>query len=86
MNTMNINGLNIDYTDGKLTITGLQNSRQKQDIVIDKSGNIEGDINGNITVKGSNVTLIVKGDVVGNVTGCQRIEVQGDIVGNVQRF
>lgn len=81
---ININGMSFSYDDGKIIISGINNSKQ-QDIKMDKNGNIQGDVTGNINVTGSNVTIIINGDVTGNIVNCKNIEVKGDIVGNVTR-
>ena len=90
---ININGLEISFDNGKLTIDGLDTSglgkkkgifgQRNKEVEIEKPGNIEGDVTGDIKVTGSNVTLIVKGDVTGNILGDCKINIEGDIVGNI---
>ena len=85
---ININGLEISFDNGKLTIDGLDKEKgafgqRNKEVEIEKSGNIEGDVIGDVKVTGSNVTLVIKGDVTGNIVGDCEINVEGDIVGNV---
>lgn len=81
---MNVNGLRIDADGDKITIDlssrGL-NKGCKSDVLIEKDGTIKGDVEGNIFV-GDNVTLIIEGDVMGNITG-DKVEVKGDVMGNI---
>ena len=84
---IHIEGLEIEYADGKLTINGLGEKRmfgqRNKEIEITKSGNIDGDVTGNIYIIGGDITLVIKGDVTGNIEGDCEIKVEGDIVGNV---
>ena len=85
---ININGLEISFDNGKLTIDGLDKEKgafgqRNKEVEITKSGNIDGDITGNIKITGDNVSLLINGDVTGNIEGNCEIEVKGDIVGNI---
>lgn len=93
MQLININGLEIEFSNGTLTISGLESrgskgtfisSRtSKRDTTVTKDTEIPGDIEGNLIVKGTNVTVIVKGDIEGNVVGHCNLTVHGDIEGNI---
>jgi len=82
-----INGMNISFDGEKLTIGGLNKSNhscsKSSPINITKDGRIEGDVEGNIQIVGNNVTLIIQGDVTGNIVGAASVSVQGDITGNI---
>lgn len=85
---MHIEDLKITYDNGKLTIEGLSSKKgtfgqRNKEIEITKSGNIDGDVNGNIKITGDNITLQIKGDVTGNIVGDCEIKVDGDLTGNV---
>lgn len=43
---------------------------------------IEGDVLGNLTLQGNNITLIIEGDCLGNVYGASSVTVKGDMMGN----
>lgn len=81
-----VSGLTIEYSNGKITIDGLDKKHWRKgtnDCVLDKDGTINGDVNGNIEITGNNVTIIIKGDVDGNIIGSADITVEGDIDGNI---
>ena len=89
---INVDGLRIEYSNGNLTVKGLGNKKSSifsssckgdKDVIIDKDGNINGDVSGNIEITGDNVTLIIQGDVEGNIVGSAKITVKGDIEGNI---
>lgn len=84
--TLKINGKEIDIS--KVIKKDISNkeksfSRGNKETEFNKSGSIDGDVVGNVRVTGDKVTLIIKGDVTGNITGDCEIEVGGDLVGNV---
>ena len=92
MQIVNVNGLEIEFSNGTLTINGLEprnrkgtfiSSSSKKDTVVTKDKEIDGDVEGNLIIRGNNVTVIVKGDVEGNVIGSCDITVHGDIEGNI---
>lgn len=85
---ININGISIKYSDGKLTIEGLDKvkGKREKDIVMHRDGSnyiIKGDLVGNVEVTGDNVSFTVEGDITGNVVGDCDLKVRGDITGNL---
>jgi hypothetical protein len=50
-----------------------------------RSGRINGDVTGNITVTGSNIKIVIEGDMVGNIAGDCDVRVSGDYIGNKVR-
>ena len=85
---ININGMSIKYSNGKLTIEGLDKVRDKKekDLIIHRDGSnyiIKGDLVGNVEVTGDNVSLMVEGDIAGNVVGDCDLKVREDITGNL---
>jgi cytoskeletal protein CcmA (bactofilin family) len=83
-NHIDINGLRIDAEGDKITIdlSGRKPSAKGEDIVFQKDGTINGDIQGNIACIGNNITLTIVGDVVGNITG-DKVNIKGDVIGNI---
>ena len=84
-----VDGMTIEYGDGKLRINGkvidisnIKGVKPSKTAEITKDQTIDGDFDGDIKVTGEGVTLIIKGDVDGNVTGTA-IEIGGDVDGNV---
>ena len=84
MNVINVNGISIKYENGKLIIDGLNASKSNsKPIKIEKDGTIDGNVEGDINITGNNVTLVIKGKVVGNITGPGDIRIDGKVVGNI---
>jgi len=83
---VNINGISICVRNNEVFIndrkvyTGTKQKPNKE-LVFDKDGNINGDVTGNIIVKGNNVKIKIEGDVIGNITGGDII-IEGDHIGN----
>jgi len=82
---MNINGLQIRLDGDRLVIDGIAEgvSGEPEKVVVDKDHTIPGNIPGDVEVRGENITLIVEGDVEGNIAGAASIEVKGDVEGNI---
>lgn len=93
MNIINVNGLEIEFSNGTLTINGLEpsgsrkgsfiSSTSKKNTTVTEDKEIKGDVKGNLIIRGDNITVVVKGDVEGNVIGSCDITVHGDIEGNI---
>lgn len=77
-----INGIEIEVSDGNITIKGVGEKGKSKDFEMDEDGQINGDVTGNITVTGKGVTIVVNGDVTGNIIGASTVKVNGDHVGN----
>lgn len=82
--------MSIKYSDGKLTIEGLDKvkgkGKREKDFVMHRDGStyiVKGDLVGNVEVTGENISLIVEGDITGNVVGDCDLKVKGDITGNL---
>lgn len=90
MQIVNINGLEIEFSNGTLTIHGLE-SRSKNNTfisssrgtIITENKEIPGDVKGNLIIRGDNITVVIKGDVEGNIIGSANITVNGDVEGNI---
>ena len=91
MNIINVNGLAIEFSNGTLTIHGLESrgskgtfiSTSKRGTTVTKDTEIPGDVKGNLIIRGDNITVVVKGDVEGNIVGSCNLTVHGDIEGNI---
>ena len=79
--SININGLSIEGDGDEVRIRFNGRSGKTSTILEDKI--IKGDVNGNIEIKGSNIKIIIEGDVQGNIVGAADIQVQGDVMGNI---
>jgi len=79
------NGIRVEVKNGIITIDPRGCKGSDKPIKIDKDGTITGDVTGNIEITGSNITLVVEGDITGNITGPASIRVEGDIVGNISK-
>lgn len=86
MNTINVNGLKIEVDGDNVIINGKtikydKNKREKPKHV-DDDLIINGDVVGNINVVADYVTIIIRGDMTGNITGKCNVEIGGDFIGN----
>jgi len=83
-NEININGLRISADGDSIVIKGTNKRKDEGcDKTIVKDSVIRGDVDGNVIIKGNNITLIVEGDIDGNITGAVSVKCKGDIDGNI---
>ena len=92
-----VNGLNVTVRNGEMWVNGKkvdipQGTKVKTAMPQNMTGGIkvkdgetkiiEGDVLGNLTLQGNNITLIIEGDCLGNVYGASSVTVKGDMMGN----
>jgi len=84
MQLININGLEIRFSNGTLTIEGLdQKGFSNKDKIVESDKEIDGDVEGNLFIRGEGITVIINGDVEGNIIGKANITVKGNVEGNI---
>lgn len=86
--SVSVNGVTIEvrggrvYVGGKLYIPAVGDAAEREPegatLTLDRDGRVVGDIHGVLRVEGTNVTLIIEGNVDGNVNSdgdvtCQRV-------------
>ena len=80
MNVMECNGIKVTVEGDEIKIKMPKGSKSEE-IKIDTSKDIKGDVMGNIVVTGNNVTIKIEGDMTGNIEGATTVEVDGDFTG-----
>lgn len=86
-----IDGMKIEYRNGRLTINGkevnishiIKEEKEKKNKIITKSTTIDDDVIGDIKVDGDNIILKINGDVTGSIIGDCQVNIGGDLTGNV---
>lgn len=81
--TVYIGGCEVRTVDGKKITNSAPVKPVEQTLKLDANSTLHGDITGDIKIVGENVTLTVRGDVVGNITSAGSVVVEGDTIGNI---
>ena len=62
--------------------TTVSYTNQNKTIPDGQTYTVEGDFNGNLSLNGNNITIVIEGDLMGNISGASQVIVQGDHIGN----
>ena len=78
---INVNGMRIRVDGNSVSINGVSQNTNSKDVLKDTT--IKGNYSGDLSISGDNVTLVVEGNITGDITGNCKIQCKGRIIGDV---
>lgn len=79
---MSEGGVHINISNGDLNVSHSKNKPKARKVPSGSTQRISGDVLGNLTLQGDNITVIIEGDCMGNINGATTVNVEGDMMGN----
>ena len=81
-------GIDVSVNNGTVFVNGEKVWPKQNEVKRDSTASkiesdkiINGDLCGNITAIGNNITVTINGDMIGNIAGAKTVTVKGDFVG-----